>query len=163
MRQHQTFTRLVQHDRDIVGMIAYTLYKKEKLNWIKAYETEYHEEPSIDIVQRHFNLNSDTDEKINAYRIRAEDILMNTINEVTHQEIHEYKESILKDEMISTVNATIKSTKPTFWESVGANVMAGLISAAIITFFSIMLWLWQVKNNPQYLEFLKQQAISQQH
>lgn len=31
MSRHQTFTKLVTDDKDFVGMVAYTIYKKEKL------------------------------------------------------------------------------------------------------------------------------------
>ena len=37
MSRHQTFSKLVQSQQDFVGMVAYTIYKNEKINWIEAF------------------------------------------------------------------------------------------------------------------------------
>lgn len=152
MAQHQTFTKLVRNDDDLVGMIAYTIYKKEKLNWIEQYKVKTNNEPDYATVQSQFNIDTDSDSKIQGYHRRAENTLNEFLNELVADEIEQYKSQIRDDAIIQTI-------KPRFWSDVWSNVVAGIIGALIVAVFNIGFWLYQIKDNPNLLNNIKSQAI----
>ena len=153
MAQHQTFTKIVENKKDYVGMVAYTIYKNEKLNWIEQYKLRHAgQEPTNDVLREHFNIDTDSDTKVASYRTQAETLLNEWLDETLGEEISTYKETVKEEAIIKTVT-------PKFWDGVWSNVLAGLIGAAIITLLSVLVWLVQIKNDPNYLKFLQQQAI----
>lgn len=152
MAKHQTFQKLVTKDDDFVGMVAYTIYKREKINWIASFKTRNQRDPSPDEIENGFNVDTDSDEKIRNYRKLAEEGLNRFVDVTIGAELNDYQNS-LRDEAI------IKSVKVSTWSSVKSNIIAGLISSALLTVFGILFWLFQVKNDPVYLEMLRKKAI----
>lgn len=152
MAKHQTFQKLVTKDDDFVGMVAYTIYKREKINWIASFKTRHHRDPSPDEIENGFNVDTDSDERVRNYRKLAEEELNRFVDVTIGSELNDYQNS-LRDEAI------IKSVKTSFSSSVWSNIIAGLCSSVLVAAFGIFLWLWQVKNDPVYLEMLRKKAI----
>jgi hypothetical protein len=150
MSRHQTFTKLVTDDKDFVGMVAYTIYKNEKLDWIAQFKTQNsNREPTEDELKQ-FNLTTDSDLRIQQYRQMAETSCNNYVSATRVDELTQYKLAIRDD-------AIVKAAKKGFWQGIGENVLAGIIGAAIVTLFQLGIWLYQVKDNPEF----KKQATDQ--
>lgn len=149
MSKHQTFTKLVTSDKDFVGMVAYTIYKKEKLDWIEKFRSLHGDEPSEHEIKQ-FTLASDSDLRIRQYRDLAEERVNDFIDTATIAELTEYKTRLRDD-------AIVKATKKGFWQGVGENIVAGIIGAGIVALFQLGMWLYQVKDNPEF----KKQATEQ--
>jgi len=150
MNRHQTFTKLVTSDKDFVGMVAYTIYKNEKLDWIAQFKAQNsNREPTEDELKQ-FNLTTDSDLRIQQYRQMAETSVNNFIGETIADELTQYQLTIRDD-------AIVKATKKGFWQGIGENVFAGIIGASIVTLFQLGIWLYQVKDNPEF----KKQASEQ--
>jgi hypothetical protein len=155
MAKHQTFKKLVTEDEDFVGMIAYSVYKKDKINWIESFKTRNEgREPSLEEIENGFNIDTDSEIKVSNYRALAEEKLNSFIDLTIAAELSAYKET-LKDEAI------VKAVKTSFWGGVGSNIIAGLFSSAILAIFGILFWMSQVKNDPIYFELLKQKAMTE--
>ena len=143
MSDHNTFSKLVQNDQDFVGMVAYTLYKKDKNNWIDTYEAKHGVKPTYDQIQQFFNIDTTTDQKISSYRKLAAERLNTFIDETTMDELVQYKKQIRDDEIVKAVQVPM-------WKSIRDNVIAGIIGAALVSGFSIFYWLGQVKEDAEF-------------
>lgn len=142
MSDHNTFGKIVQNDKDFIGMVAYTIYKKDKNNWAKAYENQNGVRPTYDQTQQFFNIDTTSDEKISNYRKLAADRLNDFIDETTMDELEEYKKIIRDDEIVKTVYTPM-------WKSIRDNVIAGIIGAVLVSVFSIGMWLKDMKENTE--------------
>ena len=149
MSRHQTFTKLVTDDKDFVGMVAYTIYKKEKLDWIEQFKVTHGDEPS-EAELKQFTLASDSTLRIQQYREIAESRVNDFIDNAIFEELEGYKKRLRDDEIV-------KASKKGFIKGVGENVLAGIIGAGIVTLFQLGIWLYQVKDNPEF----KKQATEQ--
>ena len=150
MSRHQTFTKLVTSDTDFVGMVAYTIYKNEKLDWIAQFKVQnLNREPTEDELKQ-FNLTTDSDLRIQQYRQMAETSVNNFVNATISDELTQYQSTVRDD-------AIVKAAKKGFWQGIGENVLAGIIGAAIVTLFQLGIWLYQVKDNAEF----KKQATDQ--
>lgn len=149
MSRHQTFTKLVTDDKDFVGMVAYTIYKKEKLDWIEQFKVLHGDEPSENELKQ-FTLASDSPLRIQQYREIAESRVNDFIDNAIFEELKGYKERLRDDEII-------KATKKGFIKGVSENVAAGIIGAGIVTIFQLAIWVYQMKDNPEF----KKQATEQ--
>ena len=149
MSKHQTFTKLVTDDKDFVGMVAYTIYKNEKLDWIAKFREKNGREPNATEIEQ-FNLATDSELKTQYYRDLAEERVNDFIDSATIAELTEYKMRLRDD-------AIVKATKKSFWQGVGENLFSGIIGAAIVTFVQLAIWVYQVKDNPEF----KKQATEQ--
>jgi len=95
MSQHSTFRKLVTHDDDFIGMVAYTIYKNEKLNWIDRFTSQAGREPTYSEIQTSFNVNTDSDQKVQQYLGLAETKLNSFIDQTVAVELEQYKKEIL--------------------------------------------------------------------
>ncbi|MFW1665079.1 hypothetical protein [Acinetobacter ursingii] len=143
MSDHNTFGKLVQDDKDFVGMVAYTIYKKDKNNWIDTYEAKHGVKPTYDQIQQFFNIDTTTDQKISGYRRLAADRLNTFIDETTLDELVQYKNLIRDEEIVKAVHTPM-------WKSIRDNVSAGIVGAALVSGFSIFYWLGQVKEDTEF-------------
>lgn len=150
MSRHQTFSKLVTDNKDFVGMVAYTIYKKEKLDWIAQFKAKNsNREPTGDEL-RQFNLTTDSDLRVQQYRQMAETSVNNFVRETIADELTQYQ-LVVRDDAI------VKAAKKGFWQGIGENVLAGIIGAGIVTIFQLGIWLYQVKDNPEFKKQAEQQ------
>lgn len=150
MARHQTFTKLVTDDKDFVGMVAYTIYKNEKLDWIEQFKTQNSGVEPTEEQLKQFNLTTDSDLRIQQYRQMAELRVNDFIGATIIDELTQYQSRIRDD-------AIIKAAKKGFWQGIGENVLAGIIGAGIVTLFQLGIWLYQNKDNAEF----KKQATQQ--
>lgn len=178
--QHRTFSRLVEEDSDIIGMIAYTLYKREKIEWINAFTTSHGLEPTDTDIRDYFNILTDKDAKIDEYRKRAETIMQEIINEVIADDLEIYREELKNhiiynsitssnqslEQKISSTSSVLEQKiessnlvleqkiaaldKP-LWKNLGENVFFSIVSAIVLAIIGLGFWLWQIKDNPEML------------
>ena len=66
----QAFEKIVLKDDDIIGLIAYSFYKKSKVKWLAAYQNRYREVANEDRIDQ-WASDHLTEEKIEDYRKRA--------------------------------------------------------------------------------------------
>lgn len=143
MSDHDTFGKLVEDDNDFVGMVAYTIYKKEKNNWKDTFEATHGNKPTYEEIQKFFNVNTTTQQKIEAYRKLAEDRLNTFIDQTLTSELEQYRKIVRDDAIVNAVHSP-------WWKEIIINVGAGIIGAALVSGFSIFYWLGQVKEDAEF-------------
>lgn len=136
--RHQTYTDLVtEGDDDMIGRIAYSIYKSEKLAWIQSFEKANGQPPTEQDVYQYFH--HAIPDKHDWYREEATRLVNDYIDIELRVKLATYRYQ-LRDEAI------VKSVKKSFGMSILENLIAGFIGAGIIVLLNTGYWL--VKQAP---------------
>ena len=128
MSRHQTFTKLVTDDKDFVGMVAYTIYKKEKLDWIEQFKVTHGDEPS-EAELKQFTLASDSALRIQQYREIAESRVNDFIDNAIFEELEGYKKRLRDDEIVkASKKALLKAWARMCWRVLLVQVLSHFFS-----------------------------------
>ena len=135
-RQHHTYTDLVNDgsDDDIVGRIAYTLYKNEKLSWIKSFQEANGQAPTEDEIFKNFH--HTVEGKYEWYREEATRLMNDYIDINLEERLGTYQKE-LRD------HAIVKAVSKGWLRSIAENVLAGFVAAIIVVGFNTMYWLYK--------------------
>lgn len=112
---HRTFSKFVESPDDLSGLIAYALYKADKVAFCDTH-------PDADV--NGFILTANLPTQVVAYRLKAELML----EDMTEEALGEAVEKIEKD-YISRAENIEKALG--FWRGVGSNIIANLAALAI--------------------------------
>ena len=96
MATHKMYSNIVKTDEDIIGLVAYALYKKQKIAFFKKVRKETGKEPSEGDVNA-FILNSSTECQIDSFREQAGRILMDLVANVTEEQIKQASVEMLQN------------------------------------------------------------------
>lgn len=118
------YDKLVDERNDILGHIAYSIYKQDKIDFIKSKE-EKDLEVTEDILKPFHEISS-SQSSIESYKMKA-DIVMQAFFENTISSIYLDIEEETKENHTQLLKDTIKPLTSGFWRS----VLAGLVSAFI--------------------------------
>lgn len=149
------FSKLVQSDDDIVGLISYALYKRQKIDHIRRFLVEHGHGPTDENLKG-FHEMSSTDIQIKNYRTRAEKIANTFINELMKDFVQEFKkaqyevqkkaekEAILeylsgKDEVFITRKDS--ENKNYWWKSLLAWLGSGIVGNIGFCLLLFILWI----------------------
>lgn len=123
------YEKLVENDQDLVGMIAYSIYKKHKQEFIKNYKKENNQKnPSTSKLQP-FHTSCQLEFQLRKYRDESTTLVSALTNEIIN----------LKKEEIKTILGTESKTKQ-FWLGVLQSLVASLIWVLIIAIIAFILW-----------------------
>ena len=132
------YRKIVNGERDVVGHIAYALYKSAKIKHIEDYKSQNNgAEPDEDYLE-HFHKIACLDEEVNRYRIQAtgilQDFMQNALDEASSKIETENKEKELQ------IRREMDDIKPkTFmhgvWQSALGSLFLMLALAAMMFFF----------------------------
>ena len=133
------FRRLVKSSDDLVGLIAYGIYKQSKRDWIIQYKEKHKRRPNSDAMNDYHDHFTDTD--LDRFRNEAEgmmvafsDVIVADKRPYIEKEIRELEFSALKrDIQVEIKNSTKLST------AILASVIAWFISLAIIALVVVVM------------------------
>lgn len=132
------FSRMVENDADIVGHIAYALYKSDKINYIEHFKEAQKKEPTEEDLDVFHDVSSQPD-SVKKYRFVAAHILRDFLDNSLEESIENMERDcndrhadILKD-VIKTLLPKKKSTL--FWHGVLQSVAGAFIFALIVAAF----------------------------
>jgi len=122
------YNKLVKSPDDINGMIAYALYKREKIQFIQDFASQHSRQPS-DGELRSFHISSNTEARLNAYSVQAgviareflEISLAAKVSEIEGQWREEYRQGM--------ISSDLKDLK-----GFGRGVLQGVVSSWIFSF-----------------------------
>ena len=122
--EHRTFSALVQDDEDLVGHVAYSLYKRDKLKFceterVRTAAPATHQ--TVDAFIRSCNL----DTRISAYRAEAERLLEHMTEYVLEDAIEKVKRE--HQELLVRKLSESKS----WWRSIAENLLGSLVVAIV--------------------------------
>lgn len=130
---HATYTNLVQDENDLIGLIAYSLYKSDKLAFVKQHTSRLGRAPNDEEMMA-FCHTLNLPGQVSSLRNKAE-VLLEELNEqvldVTIAEIQKDYEAKLV--------AELRRAKP-FWKSVGENLIANVLAAALTVLLVVLVY-----------------------
>ena len=145
------FEKLVNSDEDIIGNIAYSLYKKHKIQYIKKFKEKNNNKPPTDKELTKFHDHSSLGHSIESYKLKAEEITLK-FTKNTLKKISSEIENDCKKNQHRLLIEIVKPIKPSFWK----NVLAGLVSALIFTGLITIIALYlQTKGSTIEINFKK--------
>lgn len=148
---HNIFDDIINDDNDFVGKVAYSIYKQEKVAWVKHYENEHGKFPSKEDIQTFFHSPMSRKESIERFRNEAESVVNTFVTLTLSEELSSYKEAIKDD-------AIILQIKKPFWTSVFENLTVAILAATLTAVFSTSYWLYGEMQDSKKLEALIQNA-----
>jgi hypothetical protein len=116
------YSKLVEKETDLIGHIAYSLYKKSKVDFIEKKKSEGVSLTDEDLIP--FNEFSSSEGSIESYRIKAELIMQSFLENVLEEELKSYKEQAIEQQS-EILKKIIKPLTSGFW----LNFLSGLLSA----------------------------------
>ena len=131
------YNELVEDDNDIVGHIAYSLYKSDKIDFIEDYKNKNHgNEPTEDDLRR-FHEVCCIPSNIERYKMQAVSILQqfmsDTLASTTKQIEEDYKNS--QDKHLVEI---ISPIKPKVWYGIWQSIVGAFIFAVIVAAFAFI-------------------------
>ncbi|MDE5784982.1 MAG: hypothetical protein K2H98_00460 [Duncaniella sp.] len=131
------FSRLVENENDLVGLIAYARYKQHKIEFIKAYKEEHAgQEPAQDVISS-FVLSSCTPSALISYRDEAELLLQKITLAAMRDDLNQYENEMLHDYR-KEIEDVVKKHKPTIWQSVWASVIGAIVFSLFVALGSFL-------------------------
>jgi hypothetical protein len=138
---------------DVVGLIAYSLYKRDKAAEIRRQVQDGRGEPTEDALNSWSNHNS-TDVRVEEYKVLARRVLEKLIeSEVETVYEPQLRESI-RNETIGLIRADLNSLTGSsgFWGGVATNcggAVVWVVVTAAIVFVSTGTWPWSTRSPAQ--------------
>lgn len=139
------YEKLVKSEDDLVGLIAYAIYKKHKIEFITRIKEEEGREPSQEECTAFFKA-STTDSQLAKYINDAKSILSDVVANTTNEELERYEQ-----EMLADYENRIKKCLPPWWHNVIWSVIASFIFSGMGIFF-YYLGVTEKQSTPQQIE-----------
>lgn len=113
--QHGTFKALVKDDTDLVGHVAYALYKRDKLKFCEAEAVRTGSRATGEVIDA-FIRSSNIDTRVSAYRAEAEELLEQMTKYVLHDAIEENRREF-NDQLAAKLSGA-KAVPRVCWEAI---------------------------------------------
>lgn len=130
------YRSLVTSDNDIVGQVAYAIYKQTKVDYIQTLTEKQGFPPTPEQIEI-FHIMSATPIQIEMYRERAlanlKAVLFNTMNE----QIEEIKQELQKDN-INQIQQAVKPLATPWWKNVLWGILSAFVFALIVAAFAFI-------------------------
>lgn len=139
------YEQLVKSEDDLVGLIAYAIYKKHKIEFITKIKEEEHREPTEEECSAFFKA-STTESQLAKYRNDAESILSDVVANTVNEELKSFE-----GEMLADYETRIKRCLPPWWHNVAWSVIASFIFSGLGIFF-YYLGMTEKQSTPQQIE-----------
>ncbi|MEG0107744.1 MAG: hypothetical protein RR705_02690 [Lachnospiraceae bacterium] len=123
------YEKLVISDDDLVGLVAYGIYKKHKIEFITRFKEEHQRDPEKGECEAFF-ITSTTESQLAKYRDQAESILSEAVGNVASEEISKFEK-----EMLRNYKAEIKQALPSGWMTIGLGILSAFIFSLIAALF----------------------------
>lgn len=148
------YKKLAQGPDDVVGALAYALYKEEKLAYVKDFEESRGSAPA-DADLQEFHRMTNMPQRIDAYKQQAERLLQEFLEDALVIVLQEREKQMHQEfvaNKLESVEARIDlqaksvhealAQKNRFWSGVLQNVLAGLVTTLIAFGFVLATWMW---------------------
>ncbi|MBB1149865.1 hypothetical protein H4K35_06910 [Myroides sp. NP-2] len=116
------YKKLVNSDTDLIGHIAYSLYKRSKIDYIEKNKENGQNLSDEDL--KHFNEISSSESYIDGYKLKSNLILQSFINTILEEEI-----KTIKNETVNQQTEILKDVVTTLVPKNMKTIFLGLISS----------------------------------
>ena len=118
--------KIVNDDADVLGAIAYSIYKKEKQLFIEKFKAKNGKDPEEDDIAKFHEIIS-TDSNIERFRMQAGGILQDFVNSTLSDTIHDIEE-VCNENHLEQIGKAIAPLKP---ESKGKRFWGGVLQSVV--------------------------------
>lgn len=132
MDKNFIYSKLVNDDDDIIGMVAYGIYKKHKIEFIESIKSAHGREPNEDEWHA-FTISTNTGSQRAKYISQAETMLATFVMDTAGEQIKD-----AEHDMLEQYQANIKSVLPSNLKTVLLSVLGSLIFSIVITIALIL-------------------------
>lgn len=123
------YDKLVASEEDVVGILAYGIYKRHKIEFIEQFKSKHNKEPEPTDFET-FYMSTTTESQLKKYHDQAENMLQETVTLVTGEELKRYEHK-----MLSEYEERIKSCLPSNWTTFGLGILSTLAFSIIAGIF----------------------------
>lgn len=145
------YKELVADESDILGKLAYSSYKRQKIEYIQAFIAKHGEDPDSDLTAFHDISNNAS--QLDVYRNQAAQLAVSFLETSFANEAKE-----LEELYSAKANNEIRSFRPGFWSGVSQSVVGSgcfVLLVGCLVFFT-----WSLKQGPrQVIEHVFDVAI----
>lgn len=131
------YKKLVEDRNDIIGHIAYSIYKQDKVDFITDQKEKLQREITKDDL-RAFHEISSKESSVESYKIKAE-LIMQAFFENTFEEITKDIERQTKENQLKAIKEVVEPLKPKFWNRVLSGIVSAFIFALILAAIAFIL------------------------
>lgn len=131
------YNKLVKDDKDLVGLIAYALYKQHKIEFIKSFKASHDNADPKQGDFESFYVGSCTTSSLNSYRDEAQILLEKLTLAAAREEIDAFENEMLQDYKKEIAEA-VKSNQPKWWNSVIYSVIGAFVFSIIVAMSSFL-------------------------
>lgn len=133
------YEKLVTNEQDVVGHVAYALYKSSKIEYIEKYKQEHNGQTPSESDLKPFHDISCTQSSIDRYRTKALEITGNFLDITLSESIKQIEHDLMTDQE-QRLKGIIEPMKPAskwrrFWSGVFQSVLGAFFFAIIVAAF----------------------------
>jgi hypothetical protein len=137
------YEKLVKDKDDVLGIFAYSLYKRNKIDFINKFKADHGTSPG-DNEMLTFHASSTTESSLEGFRRQAVDLARAFMDSALDEERHELEQEYADKYYLSKVTDEVKALKPNYLFSFLFGVSQGLASsvlfAGLIGVFAFVFW-----------------------
>jgi len=135
------YSVLVENEQDTLGIIAYSLYKRQKIEFIQAFKVKHDREPKDeDLAPFHDVSNSPT--QLESYRNQASQLAHGFLDASIAAQAVE-----LEQYYSDKASSEIRNTKPGFWLGVAQSLVGSVLFVFLLGF--LVFFTWSLNQGPR--------------
>ena len=127
------FNKLVKDDSDLIGYIAYSLYKRQKIEYLQNKAEQGI--PVTEDMRKDFSAFACTSSQIGLLRHQAENLLMETVGNIASEEMEQKEQEMLsnyKKDIREIAEDVLRKRVPSPAGTIGLNVASALIFSLLL-------------------------------
>lgn len=124
------YNKVVHDDADIIGHIAYSMYKDEKIRFIENFKKEHNGGHPTEEDIKYFNDINSTDSSIERYRFSASLVLQSFLDSSLSETINSI-ETDMNQRHLEEMKGILKPVR-SFWKGVGQSIVGAFAFMLII-------------------------------
>ncbi len=128
------YSTLVGHPDDLLGIVAYSFYKQQKIEFMRAFSAEHDRAPH-DAELRAFHIASNSPASIAMYRAKADSLARDFVRTVLAREVDEVQERSDQE-----LNRLVRSFRPNFWLGVAQSLFSSVLFVLLIGVIVFVAW-----------------------
>lgn len=120
------YSELVKDSNDVIGMLAYSIYKQHKIEFIEDFKKKKGSAPSDADIES-FIMSSVTASQLEKYRESASTILSEIVADNVQREL-----SNIDIDFQKSMDPVVKKHSPSWYKTVGLNVLGSFLFSIIL-------------------------------
>lgn len=141
------YKKLVQGPDDVVGALAYGLYKEEKIAFLTSFREEHGRDATEEELKT-FHRVANVPLRIDAYKSQAESLLQEFLDDVLGAALVDQQQSIERNALVGVMKAhndhmlSAVQGKFNMLKGIAQNIVAGIVTTGITFGFVLAAWMW---------------------